>query len=92
MIIYDLYVVRVTFFPTETDAPLVVNANAVLPLTIALQRLQVIAGRNPQIVEHSSAMQIEKLAPRRAFEGAEPWDRNVVEKFFAVLAPEGLDH
>jgi hypothetical protein len=92
MIINNLYFVGVTFFPTETDAPLVVNANAVLPPTIALQRLQVIAGRNPQIVEHSSAMEVEKLATRRTFDGTESWDRNVVEKFFCVLTPEGLDH
>ncbi len=92
MIINNLHVVDVTFYPTETNTPLVVDADAVLPLTIALQRLQVIAWRNPQIVEHSGAMEVEQLAPRRTFDGTEPWDRNVIEEFLGVLAPEGLDH
>ncbi len=92
MIIDNLYVGGVAFCPTKTDAPLVVDANAVLPLTITLQRLQAIAGRNSQIIEYSGAMEIEQFAPRRTFNSAELGDRNVVEEVLGVLAPEGLNH
>ncbi len=92
MIIDNLYLVDVTFLPTETDTPLVVDANAVLPLAIGLQCLQVITGRNPQIPEHSGTMEEEQLTPRRTFNGPEPGDRNVVEEVLGILAPEGLNH
>jgi len=42
MIVDDLYVVGVTSFPPETDAPLVVDPDTVLTLAIALQSLQAI--------------------------------------------------
>jgi len=43
VIIHNLHVVGIAVAPLKTDAPLVIDADAVLPFSIALQRLQVIA-------------------------------------------------
>ena len=41
MIVYDLYVQGVRFGPSEADAVLIVDPDAVLPFSVALQGLQV---------------------------------------------------
>jgi len=43
MVIHNLDFERVSIGPTEADAPLVVDPDAVLPLAIARQSLQTIA-------------------------------------------------
>lgn len=52
MIIDNFYIDRVAMLPGEADSPLVVHANAELPLAIPLEPFEAIAGWNPQIVEH----------------------------------------
>lgn len=37
--------------PSETDAPLVVDAYGMLPGTIPLQSLQVVSGRRPKVIQ-----------------------------------------
>jgi hypothetical protein len=51
MVIDDLDIPRFALPPRKADPPLVVDANAHLPRTIAFQRLQAIAGRHAQIVK-----------------------------------------
>ncbi len=51
MIVNNLNVPCFAIAPHKTDPPLIVNANAVLTLAVAVQRLQTIAGRHTQIVE-----------------------------------------
>ena len=51
MVIHDLDVPGRTVAPLETDPPLIVDADAVLPPPITVQSFEPIARRNPQIVE-----------------------------------------
>jgi hypothetical protein len=51
MIVDDLNVPGFAIAPHETDPPLIVHANAVLILAVAVQSLQTIAGWHTQIVE-----------------------------------------
>ncbi len=51
MIVNDLNVPGFAIAPHKTDPPLIVNANTVLTLAVAVQSLQTIAGRHTQIVE-----------------------------------------
>jgi len=44
MVIHNLDLVSVTLQPHKTNAPLLVNTNAILPLAIALQRFQSVPG------------------------------------------------
>jgi len=47
MIIHDFNELGTAIVPLETDAPLIIDPDAVLTATIALQRFQPIARRNP---------------------------------------------
>jgi hypothetical protein len=60
MIIDDLNLESVAVFPLETDAPLAVDANAVLSLAVALQRLEVIGRRNTQVFQRRSSIKLGK--------------------------------
>jgi hypothetical protein len=51
MIVDDLNVPGFAVPPNKTYPPLIVDANAVLPLAVAVQRLQTITRRHTQIVE-----------------------------------------
>lgn len=42
MVINNFYVVNISIFPNETDAPLVVDANAMLPISVTAKALQAI--------------------------------------------------
>jgi hypothetical protein len=48
MIVYDFDLVRFTLDPGEADAIPVVDANTVLTFPLALESLQLVAGRYPQ--------------------------------------------
>ena len=48
VIIDDLNIKRRAAVKTEADAPLVVDADTPLPIAVAVQRLQPIAGRDTQ--------------------------------------------
>ena len=51
VIIHNLYVPRVIFMPAKTNAVLIIDADAMLPVTISLQRFKVISRRTSEIVE-----------------------------------------
>jgi hypothetical protein len=64
MIVGDFDIKSIPVSPSETDSPLVVDSNAVLPRTIAFQSLQPITGRNLQIRQYNSIFQESKPTPR----------------------------
>lgn len=49
MVVNDFYVLRARRGPAETDAVLIVDSNTVLTLSIPLQSLQPIAGRDLKV-------------------------------------------
>src|SRR6185312_7111256 len=49
MVVDDFDIGRTSFCPNEADAPLVVDPDAHLPVAIAMQGLQTVAGRNTQV-------------------------------------------
>src|SRR5262249_17926994 len=51
VIVFDADFVGMTLLPSERDAILIVDPNAVSARLVALQRLQTVAGRNYQILE-----------------------------------------
>ena len=66
MIIDYFNVVRVPFRPHETNSELIVDANAVLALSVAAKRLQTVARGCSQIRKLKRTMEEEKLLQRRA--------------------------
>ena len=51
MVIRDLNIERVTVAPFETNSPLFINSDAVLPYTVAAQLLKSVCGRDSQVIE-----------------------------------------
>lgn len=62
MVINDLHILSAMPRPTEADSPLIIDPNAVLPLTVAPQSLQAIARRNAQVIEASGDLELPQLA------------------------------
>src|SRR5260221_486837 len=55
----------------KTDAPLIVDADAVLPLPIGLQRLESVAGQRRQIMKNVSGFKAIELEPRGPLDARE---------------------
>lgn len=98
MIVSHFDVVGVACLPTEADAPLVIDANAMLASAIARQSFQPIGRWNPQIVQALSDIELYQLAPRKAvqFGGKVAQELALKEPLgvliLGVLIVEGLDH
>ena len=61
MIVGDLDIPGRAIAPYKAEPPLIVDANAVLALTIAAQSLQTVTGRHPQIVQLPGGINAQKL-------------------------------
>jgi len=93
MVVGDLNVVGIAFNEVEADTPLVVYRDRVLPSPVALQSVQAITGRNAQIIQITS--QVEVFQPTQG-------SANQIRRKPATLADtiqisrmmirEGLDH
>ena len=57
MIVNDLNVVRVIVSPDKTKTPLIINADAVLPFSMASEGFQVVARRQFKIIQRNRRMQ-----------------------------------
>jgi hypothetical protein len=91
MLIYDLNVMRIALTPGKADAPSVVDSNAVRPRMIAFQQLQLVPGRHAKILQPQCPMQVQKLPPRRPFDGLESPNPTVLKKRRRVWALERTD-
>src|SRR5579875_471024 len=80
VVVRDFDIVCFTFLPFETDAVLIIDSDAVLALTITLESLQAITGRDQEIIQL-----------RRSFEGIEPPLRNH-RNCLQLLRPNTICH
>lgn len=62
MIINDLDVFGFVVNPSETDTPLIVDANAILPRSTTLQFLKAVAWRSEQVLEGLGVIQVDQFA------------------------------
>jgi hypothetical protein len=76
MIIYDLNVSRSLCRPDETEAPFVVDTDAMLACAIALKCLEPIPRWYPHEVQGRCSIQLSELAARQRF--------NIHEASYAV--------
>ena len=93
MVIDDLDFVRVAAFPPKADAPLVVDANAVLTRAIAFQLFQPVARRQPKVLQLNRDVDESELAEHGAPEvGRKPPDGLAAPESLGVSVREALDH
>jgi hypothetical protein len=64
VVVNDLNLLGAGVGPHEADPPLVIDPDAVLPDTIALERLESVARWDPKIVEHLCGTHLAKLPER----------------------------
>jgi hypothetical protein len=65
MIVCDLHLMRIAIGPRKAYSELAVDADAMLPASIAGQRLKPIAGRNTQVHKAGGGVQHSQLAQGR---------------------------
>jgi hypothetical protein len=92
VIIHDFHVVGIAITPNKADVPLVVDADAVPPFSIASQSFQAIPWRRPQITELGGNIQLPQLTLGHALEGPKAFDSLPGMKLFGLRRPERLDH
>lgn len=93
VVIDNRHVVGIAVPPGETNRPLVVDADAVLPGAIATQFLQAVAGRDAKIVGRLRRVDRDELAEHRPSQlGWIPADRLAGKEAFGVTIAEALDH
>ena len=93
VIVDDLDVVRVAVLPPEADAPLIVDANAVLPGAIPFQLLQAVAGRDAEVLKLLRGVDEAELPEQRPLEvGREAADALALKQALGVPISETLDH
>jgi len=63
VVIHDLHVERIAILEAETYTPLVVHTDAPLPCAIMLQGFQPVRGRQAQILDTVSGVQLREPRP-----------------------------
>lgn len=92
MVVHDFDVTRVTVFPQEADTPLIVDPDAVLTLSIAVQRFQTIARRNRQVAKLGCGVDLGQLPLSDARKALKTPHVLTVVQFLRVGTPERFDH
>jgi hypothetical protein len=93
VIVNDLDVVGVTASPSETDPPLIVDADAVLALPITSQSFQAVPRRNTQVVQALGRIKHAELAQRHPLHvRAEPPGWAPHEQALRIPVAEASDH
>ena len=93
VVVDDLYVEGISGAPDEADAPLIVDADAVLASTIALERFEPIAGRNAQVGEGVGRIEDDEFPKGDALKaGGQTTRAATLKERFRVGVAEGADH
>jgi hypothetical protein len=92
VVVHYLNLVSHVVVPDKTNAPLVIDEDAVLSFSIILQGLQVVTGRNSQTDQFRESMQLQELSPCHPFDVSEAGHGLTFEQSFGVAADERMDH
>ena len=93
MVIRDFHVVGVAVFPAETDAPLVVDADAVLAFPVAFERFEPVARRHAQVFKRRRCIEQDELAVHHSLKALrQPTGNKATVNFLRFRIGEALDH
>lgn len=92
MIVDDLDAFRRTISPRETDSPLVVDPNTVLPLSVTGQQFEPVSRHRCHVLQHSRVVQHSQFAPCHVLNIAESPTSLAFKELLSLLAAEGSDH
>ena len=88
VVIGDLYIECISFFPDETNPPLVVDADAMLTCPVFLKGFEIVTTIDCQHSEVGRGIQDQKLAPRRLLDCLKSQYRLIVEDGSGVCVLE----
>ena len=92
MVVNDFNIQRPRCGPHKAHPPLVVDADAVLTDTVALERFEAIAGRRAKELQRARGVQLREFALGHMRDGAKAPRRPTFELGLRVLAAERLNH
>ena len=92
MVINNLHIVDVPVAPNKADAPLIVDANTVLPFSVAFKRFQVISRGRSKVTKLRSNVQLPEFPLYHPLDSPKPPDTLPRMKLFRIFRPERLDH
>jgi hypothetical protein len=78
--------------PIETNSPLSIDANAVLPSAVSLQGLQLITRWDLQAVQFCGGVYLQELSPSHTFNVLEPGHHQTFKKCLSILTVERMNH
>jgi hypothetical protein len=68
VVVNEFDIMSITVPPAETDPPLIVDANTVLPGAVATELLEPVAGRSPKVVKRFRSIMNNQLPKHYASE------------------------
>jgi len=92
MVVNNLYVFRCAFPPAKTDPPLVVDPDAVLPLSVTGQRFKSVSWYRRDVFQRCSIIEHPEFPARHFLDVAKLAAAVAVEELLSVPAAEGPDH
>lgn len=92
VVVHDFDLIGAIGVPDKADTPLVIDADAVLSFAVPLERFQMVAGGNPQACQFRGRLQLQKLAPRHAFDVLESGNRLAMKQRLGLNADERVNH
>jgi hypothetical protein len=93
MVIDNFHVVSVPLLPPETYPPTIVDPDAVLPLPVSLQSLQMVRGRNSQILQRLRSIEHSQFPKSRTLKvRPESPHRAATEKSLELSGLKGSNH
>jgi hypothetical protein len=76
VVVHNFNLMRAVFMPDKAYPPLIVNANAMLPLA----GFEVVSWWNPKARQLGRSVQLQELASRHPFDVSEPGNDLALEK------------
>jgi hypothetical protein len=92
VVIHDLNACGSSLGPSKANAPLIIDANAVLAVAVAFQFFQAIAWRGPQEFESFRCIELRQLSSGYFRDRAESLGASRFKEFLSLLATEAFDH
>jgi hypothetical protein len=63
VVVHYLYIFSARARPAKTDAPLIIDANAVLSQPVTFQGFKPVAWRHPQVIQTTGNLELSELSP-----------------------------
>ena len=92
VVVHDFHILRTRGRPAEADVELIVDADTVLPGSIAFERFEPVARWDPQVIQTASDLQLSQFASGDGLDAHESLDALTAGERLRVAAPERDDH